>query len=75
VFQNEELKTFVSKKAEGSVQFRMSHNEELGDLYRSPSTVAKCRDYSEPDMRTEFWWGNIFGFEEGRGMKLAWNRI
>jgi hypothetical protein len=56
-------KHFAPKKDEVSEKFRILHNEEIGDAYRSPCIVrtvktgqVRCTGCGRGGTYTEYWW-------------------
>ena len=63
MFENRALRRIFGHKREGVTgQWRKLHNEELNDLYSSPSIVRMIKS------RRMRWAGHVARTEEGRGV-------
>jgi hypothetical protein len=62
VFENRVLRIFGPKRDEVTGEWRKLHNEELNDLYRSPSFVQVIKS------RRMRWVGHVERMGKGRGV-------
>jgi hypothetical protein len=62
VSENRVLRIFGPKRDEGTGEWRKLHNEELHDLYSSPTIVRVIK------LRRMRWAGHVVWMGDGRGM-------